>query len=145
MNTNCDCMLPFWDTYGLLYKSGSKATFTQNLGEVSTRDGRVLAFPNAFEHKQLPFKLRDPSKPGQCKVLSLLLVNPERRIISTAHVPPQEREWWTKHAYSYTERLRSLPTELYDGVLGYTNGCPYDLDKAKEYRKQLIQEKASSL
>ena len=144
MLTLCDCMLPFRDTYGLLYQAGPKATPIQNLGEVLTRKGRFLAFPNVYEHKQSPFELQDPSKSGHCKVLALLLVNPERRIISTAHVPPQQLEWWAKHAYPYTERLRALPTELYDEVLDYTNGCPYTVSKAKEYRDELLKEKAVS-
>lgn len=41
------------------------------------------------------FKLEDPTKPGHRRFIALWLVDPHRRILSTANVPPQQKDWWT--------------------------------------------------
>lgn len=41
------------------------------------------------------FKLQDPTKPGHRRFIALWLVDPHRRILSTANVPPQQKDWWT--------------------------------------------------
>lgn len=66
----------------------------QNYGSVETREGRLLAFPNVFQHRVSPFKLTDPTKPGHRRFIALWLVDPNIRIISTANVPPQQLSWW---------------------------------------------------
>lgn len=40
------------------------------------------------------FRLQDPTKPGHRRFIALWLIDPTRRIISTANVPPQQAEWW---------------------------------------------------
>lgn len=40
------------------------------------------------------FRLQDPSKPGHRRFIALWLIDPTRRIISTANVPPQQAAWW---------------------------------------------------
>lgn len=68
----------------------------QNYGTVNTPAGRLLAFPNVFQHRVLSFKLADPSKPGYRRFIALWLVDPYARIISTAQVPPQQLDWWAE-------------------------------------------------
>lgn len=65
---------------------------TQKIGQVATTEGRLLAFPNVMQHQVQPFKLVDALKPGHRKILALFPVDPFQRIISTANVPPQQRE-----------------------------------------------------
>ncbi|XWW92309.1 hypothetical protein V2A60_000232 [Cordyceps javanica] len=68
----------------------------QPYGDVKTPQGRILAFPNTLQHRVSPLKLQDPSKPGHRRFLALWLVDPHVRVISTANVPPQQRDWWEK-------------------------------------------------
>lgn len=69
----------------------------------STPQGRFLAFPNVSEHRVSPFRLADPAKPGHRRYNALWLVDPRRRIISTANVPPQQQDWWTESIFGESE------------------------------------------
>ncbi|KAJ4357142.1 uncharacterized protein N0V89_001717 [Didymosphaeria variabile] len=66
----------------------------QNYGSVETHHGRLLAFPNVFQHRVSPFSLADKTRPGHRRFIALWLVDPHQRIISTANVPPQQQDWW---------------------------------------------------
>ena len=88
----------------------------QGIGRVMTREGRLRAFPNAFQHRVAPFKLEASSEPGHRNILALFLTDPHCRIISTAIVPPQQRDWWSPEIQD-SERLAKLPTETVDNVV----------------------------
>jgi hypothetical protein len=75
--------------YGTSLDSGNSPCL-QNYGNVQTRQGRLLAFPNIFQHRVSPFELVDPTKPGHRRFITLWLVDPTKRIISTANIPPQQ-------------------------------------------------------
>ncbi|KUJ09394.1 uncharacterized protein LY89DRAFT_628514 [Mollisia scopiformis] len=85
----------------------------QNYGSVETKEGRLLAFPNVFQHRVSPFRLIDPTKPGHRRFVALWLVDPHIRIISTANVPPQQLNWWAESIFSDSdESISKLPAEL---------------------------------
>lgn len=89
----------------------------QNYGTVDIRPGRLLAFPNVFQHRVSSFKLADPTKPGHRRFIALWLVDPHIRIISTANVPPQQQQWWVDAAFgqstdSHKSAVDKLPVEL---------------------------------
>ena len=112
----------------------------QELGQVLTREGRLLAFPNVLQHRVTPFKLQDPSKPGHRKILGLFLIDPYRRIISTANVPPQQKDWWSS-VIRDTEPFAKLPREIVDHILEDVEDFPISLQEAKEMRLELIKER----
>jgi hypothetical protein len=94
-------------------------TAFQRLGNIPVREGRLLAFPNTLEMRSL-YSLKDQSEPGRCKILTLSLVDPHMRILSTANVPPQQMEWWTPRQRLINVFLQSkLPQELVDMVQNY--------------------------
>lgn len=62
------------------------------IGEVVTKECRLITFPKIFQHQVSPFELVDRSKPGHRKILALFLVDPHIRIISSANVPCQRRD-----------------------------------------------------
>ncbi|KAJ4115383.1 hypothetical protein NW768_011235 [Fusarium equiseti] len=97
----------------------------QSIGSVLTREKRALFFPNVFQHHVNSFKLADPTKPGHRKILALFLVDPAIPVISTANVPPQQKAWW--------------PEEL-----NPTGDLPFDEEKAKEFRKELMEERSAN-
>ncbi|RHZ54010.1 DUF4246 domain-containing protein [Aspergillus thermomutatus] len=65
----------------------------QELGKVRMPSGRLISFPNAFQHRMGPLELQDKAKPGHCRFLTLCLVDPTYRICSTRNVPPQQPNW----------------------------------------------------
>ncbi|KAF7952592.1 uncharacterized protein EAE97_002089 [Botrytis byssoidea] len=95
----------------------SNSPCLQNYGSVETRQGRLLAFPNVFQHKVSSFRLEDPTKPGHRRFIALWLVDPTLRVISTANVPPQRLDWWVDSVSGTTPAARKatmskLPAEL---------------------------------
>ncbi|KAG0650489.1 hypothetical protein D0Z07_3367, partial [Hyphodiscus hymeniophilus] len=102
--------------YGTGLGSGS-APCLQNYGSVETKEGRILAFPNVFQHRVSPFTLTDPTKPGHRRFIVLWLVDPNVRILSTANVPPQQLDWWAECIFSKSRRtggeaISNFPAEL---------------------------------
>ena len=77
-----------------IYNFNNDDPAIQNLGQVLTREDRLLCFPNVMQHRVSSFKLEDPTKPGHRKILALFLVDPHIKIISTGNVPPQQHSWW---------------------------------------------------
>ena len=65
----------------------------QQRGVNRTLSGRVLAWPNTLQHCVQPFELENKALPGRRTILCFFLVDPTKRIRSTATVPPQQREW----------------------------------------------------
>lgn len=67
---------------------------TKFVGSVEAKEGRVIIFPNFFQHHVDPFELEDPLKPGNRKILCFFLVDPFNDLVkSTKEVPPQNKEW----------------------------------------------------
>ncbi|KAL2827946.1 hypothetical protein BDW59DRAFT_159904 [Aspergillus cavernicola] len=117
---------------------------TQDLGSVSTHTGRLLTFPNTLQHRVSPFSLADRSKPGHRKILAFFLIDPTRRIISTANIPPQREDWCQEWKGAVHDVLgRRLPVELQDMVHKNNSGfTPMTLDEAKKYRLEIMDERS---
>jgi hypothetical protein len=88
-------------------------------------------------------------KPGHQKILSLFLVDPNVRVISTADVPCQRLDWWWDEMLKATSApspggLHRLPPELQEVVFNNIDDSPIfpiSMEKAKEYREQLMEER----
>ncbi|KAL4884947.1 hypothetical protein BJY04DRAFT_214830 [Aspergillus karnatakaensis] len=106
------------------------AHITQELGSVLCDEGRLITFPNTLQHRVLPFSLADASKPGHRKILALFLIDPHRRIISTANVPPQQ-EHWCSNPPTGTKRKRTADSE----------SATMTMEEAKAYRLELMEER----
>ena len=114
----------------------------QFVGSVENREGRLLTFPNILQHQVQPFSLVDASKPGHRKILALFLVDPHLKVLSTANVPCQQRDWWREHIAQLSTRLDLLPVELWDAVFdGVIDDFPFSLDEAKDLRLKLMDER----
>ena len=120
------------------------------LGAVLTRPGRLLAFPNVLQHRVGSFQLRDPTKPGHRKILAMFLVDPNRRILSSAHVPPQRKDWWAEQVFedsasgsaSAANNLMSkLPNELFNHTIGMVEGFPISWHEAVAIRADLMAKR----
>ncbi|KAF8061710.1 hypothetical protein FPV67DRAFT_1609365 [Lyophyllum atratum] len=113
----------------------------QYVGSICTPEGRLLTWPNILQHQVQPFKLADPTKPGHRKILALFLVDPNIRIISTANVPCQRRDWWSGVVRQGDSAISALPVELQDHVFGDVEDFPISLEDAKELRLNLMEER----
>ncbi|KAM0335022.1 hypothetical protein ACHAQA_000056 [Verticillium albo-atrum] len=112
----------------------------QELGSVSTRQGRMLVFPNTLQHAVGSFGLADRSKPGHRRFIVLWLVDPNYRICSTRNVPPQQHDWWAeKRLAEYN--FKGLPQEIVNMVGKEVSDFPMSLKKAKELRLELMKER----
>ncbi|EMT70729.1 hypothetical protein FOC4_g10009197 [Fusarium odoratissimum] len=117
------------------------ADLLQNIGSVLTRQDRMLFFPNVYQHHVSPFELADKSRPGHRKILALFLVDPQVPIISTANVPPQQRDWWAEGLLK-NDRFNNLPPELTRMVVDNLD-FPIDLEDAKKIREELMAERTN--
>merc|ERR1711865_733620 len=59
------------------------------LGQLPLELGQLTAWPNSHVHKLAPLH-NHGDLAAQRRIVVFWLVNPERRIISTKHVPPQQ-------------------------------------------------------
>ncbi|KAK3618473.1 hypothetical protein LTR56_024606 [Elasticomyces elasticus] len=131
-----------WDHLLPYYDITNDGPAIQDLGQVLTKEGRVVVFPNVVQHCVQPFKLLDAAKPGHRKILALFLVDPNVRIPSTAHVPPQQKEWWSDMVLDL-DRVADLPPEVAEHVLDSAGDFPITLKEAKELRLELMQERST--
>ncbi|KAI9681212.1 MAG: hypothetical protein M1817_002494 [Caeruleum heppii] len=113
---------------------------TQDIGDVVTREGRLITFPNVLQHRVHPFRLADASKPGHRKILAFFLVDPHRRVLSTANVPPQQKAWWANEIKD-ASRLAALPKEMLRQILDVEIDFPLSMEQAKEHRLELMEER----
>ena len=112
----------------------------QYVGDVTTKEGRLITFPNIFQHRVLPFQLLDKMKPGHRKILALFLVDPHIRIISSANVPCQQREWWAQEVRGQGP-FQTLPVELQNEIISNVAEFPISIEEAKELRLELMEER----
>lgn len=112
----------------------------QDVGSIECKEGRLLTFPNMYMHKVLPFRLADATKPGHRKILALFLVDPGAKVLSTAQVPPQRRDWWEQEA-KWQQVMGRLPVELQMMVNEQRDGAPFSEAQAKEIREKLMDER----
>ncbi|KAK6498272.1 hypothetical protein TWF506_004511 [Arthrobotrys conoides] len=125
-----------------LFGISNEEAAVQDIGEIDTKQGRLLTFPNTLQHQVQPFKLEDPTKPGHRKILAIFLVDPHTRVISTANVPPQRKDWWEEVLNTDSgKRLNRLPQELRDMIVDSVDDFPIDMETAKKMRVELMGER----
>ena len=113
----------------------------QHMGDVHLRQSRIVSFPNIWQTRFSPFELEDKSKPGHIKLLSLHLIDPNRRIISTSRVPPQRRDWWAQIIRRQNVLLWRLPKEVWAMIVDKVEGFPIGMDEAEQMRKEFVKER----
>lgn len=129
--------------FGPEVDSRDNTNVTQNLGRVVCREGRLLTFPNVVQHCVSPFSLADRTKPGHRKIVALFLIDPHRRIISSANVPPQQQDWGKERQKLVKDLLsQNLPPELQNMVEKDMPATFTTMDEAKAYRLDLMAERS---
>lgn len=87
----------------------------------------------ASQHRVSPLRLEDPTKPGHRRFLALWLIDPHRPVVSTATVPPQQKEWWTDavNAAGEDAGAKDVPKGL------------MTVEQAQEHRLALMDERSA--
>ncbi|KAF9346340.1 hypothetical protein BGX26_002164 [Mortierella sp. AD094] len=122
-----------------MYGLANREPLVQYLDGIVTKQDRCIAFPNIYQHQVQPFTLKDRTKPGSRSILVFFLVDPERPILSTTNVPPQQKEWARPTGLMQTV-AEKMPPEIFakiDDMLDW----PMDLKEAKEHREELMRER----
>lgn len=133
---------PLEEVFGCDNLRGSPAV--QGLGSVPTPDGRLLAWSNALQYRIEPFELRDKSRAGHRRFITLSLVDPHYRICSTRNVPPQQHDWWAEPALrSMGLKAKGIPQEVVDLIDKETRGWPISMDEAQRLREDMLAEKTT--
>ncbi|KAG0219177.1 hypothetical protein BGX31_011371 [Mortierella sp. GBA43] len=111
----------------------------QHLGAIVTKQNRCITFPNIYQHQMQSFELADSTKSGSCCILEFHLVDPSIPILSTTHVPPQQKDWDVPKGLmlKVTERL---PPELVAEIERMV-GRSISFDEAKKYREEMMKER----
>ncbi|OAJ43364.1 hypothetical protein BDEG_26731 [Batrachochytrium dendrobatidis JEL423] len=122
----------YWkDVYGIDQESRRN----QYIGSLELPNGRCVVYPNRYQHKEQSFELADPTQSGHCKILTFFVVNSVCRIVSTAHVAPQQPQWYN----SSFDKTPILP-ELWNDATQYIQGVQSPAE-AKHYRDELTSDR----
>lgn len=83
---------------------------------------------------------------GRCKILNLLLVDPNIRIISTANVPPQRIDWRDPAADSVAGAegglgLEGLSLDEQNKRLKREGGFPFTIAEARDFLQKAKEER----
>ncbi|KAF9871992.1 hypothetical protein CkaCkLH20_10624 [Colletotrichum karsti] len=113
----------------------------QDVGSVTMREGLMVAYPNVLQHKNLSYRLKDPTRPGHRKVLTLYLVDPRIKVLSTANVPPQQAEWWVREFARDNGQVKGLPKEVVDMVVDNIGDIPIPRADARRVRDEVVAER----
>lgn len=100
-----------------------------------------MTFPNILQHQVQPFELEDRTKPGHRKILALFLVDPNIKIISSANVPCQRKDWWREEIGCQGGIDARLPRELGDLVFEEVEDFPIGMEEAKKMRLKLMKKR----
>ncbi|RAL16006.1 DUF4246 domain-containing protein [Aspergillus homomorphus CBS 101889] len=106
-------------------------------GSVPLPEGRLVSWPNTYQSRQEPFRLVDPSQPGNLTLIKLRLVDPHYRICSTQNVPPQQDDWWAAAARQAARLDQRLPPELVLSVMDHVKDWPMSAAEAEGLRTKL--------
>jgi hypothetical protein len=106
------------DTFGVaeVFGFSDEDSLNQPRGLCATLAGRCLAWPNTLQHQVQPFQLRDTGKTGHRSILCFFVVDPNRRIRSSATCPPQQSDWLQRELVNMPNFFR-LPREVLNLIM----------------------------
>ncbi|TMW56824.1 hypothetical protein Poli38472_006834 [Pythium oligandrum] len=85
----------------------------EELGAIRCLEGRGVVFPAYCGHKSTsPLQLLVPTKPGSMQVLVIHVLNPSQPVVSSAEVPPRQREWRFDEIITPIARRYALPEDV---------------------------------
>ncbi|KAJ2916538.1 hypothetical protein MD484_g3880, partial [Candolleomyces efflorescens] len=116
----------------------------QVVGDIDTREGRLITFPNILQHQVQPFELLDPTKTGHRKILALFLRRDwwwDEMLKVTSTSESSKRSSVAEAKVSGAVGVHKLPPELQEIVFNDVDEFPIIMAEAKVYREQLMEER----
>ena len=116
----------------------------QEMGDIALHDNRCITYPNIFQTRLLPpTSFTDPTKPAHITLTSLHLIDPNRRMMSSAMVPPQRRDWWAEEVRRLNSVFWRLPIEVWDRIVELVDedGRLMGDGRAREVRREFVDER----
>lgn len=129
--------------HGEIFGIGNSQDLVQPRGAVDCVQGRGIVFGNCFQHCVQPFSLVDQSQAGHRRIVVFFLVDPAHRIVSTADVPPQSREWHIA-VWQRTPPLNRLPRLCLELIADFA-AAGTTLARAYEQRLELMADRARTV
>lgn len=123
-----------------VYGLADEDVMNDEIGYIVTRSGRAAAFPNVWQHKVGGFRLADPSQRGWRRVLVFFLCDPNKEVLSTARVPPQQPDWLADALLPELSPFMSSP-DVRRMVASYAAGV--SREEAEADRLGLMEERSS--
>ncbi|KAJ2696946.1 hypothetical protein FB645_006067 [Coemansia sp. IMI 203386] len=121
-------LLVYDKLYG--FSTGDRGdNYVQSAGDINFKQGRLICYPNVYEQGNGFHRCSD------LKRMTMYFVDPSVRIVSTAIVPPQQKDWWTKTVSSVPSRVSMLPSEVQEMVFKHVDS-PMSFEKAYEVSKK---------
>jgi len=121
-------------------------SMNQYMGFFPTPPGRVLFFTNGLQHRVMQLRNSSKTEVGTRKIFCFFLVNPDKKVISTADVPPQQ---WpsvrTSYCVAITQWFRKLtknfgPKEVVRMIAEFAK-TGFSLEEANQHRLDLMQDR----
>ena len=125
-----------------IYGAQSGDPVLQHMGDIELREGRVVTYPNIFQTRLLPFELEDPDQGGHVTLLTMHLIDPNRRMMSTAMVPCQRKDWWADEIRRQNAPIYRLPAEVWGRIVDMVDGYPICMDEAGRISRDFREERA---
>ncbi|KAJ2232424.1 hypothetical protein H4R99_007100, partial [Coemansia sp. RSA 1722] len=127
IGSSCD-MLTYNTLYG--FRTNDKGDMhVQSAGDINVKQGRLICYPNVYDQGNGFHRCSD------LKRMTMYFVDPSVRIVSTAIVPPQQKDWWVKTVSSVPSRVSMLPLEVQDMIFNHVD-IPMSFEKACEVSKK---------
>ena len=123
-----------------LYGARSGEPDIQHMSDIALFQNRLITYPNIFQTRLRSAELNDKKKPGHIKLLMLHLIDPNRRMMSTAMVPPQRQDWWAHDIITSKTRLSRLPKELWLMIVSMVDEYPIGMEEGEELRREFKAE-----
>ena len=134
---------PPWATD--LYGARSGDPVIQHMGDIKLTENRMITYPNTFQTRLLPFELNNKDQPGHVKLVVLHLVDPNRRMMSTAMVPTQRQDWWAQEVrQGNNTRFSQLPVKVWARILEMVKeeDYPIGMEEGIQLRQEFRGENA---
>lgn len=91
--------------YGIEKDSHHDGQMNRYLGLVKCSEGASIVFPNSIQHRVKDFTLAAENGVGVRTILVFFVIDPSKKIVSTADVAPQQQVFTQEEAEYHRERL----------------------------------------
>lgn len=119
---------------------------TLSVGAIPTPEGRLLAFSNTIRHRVTGIENKSIDVEGRRRIIGFFLVNPEKEILSTKHVPEQQWDLKIPGIMDALDEVATatlgspMPEEMLFEIVKWAK-IGFTLEEARKYRLGLMENR----